>query len=688
MTSPQTKKHSAAVEALIAAGDGKQAEDIAGLEAANTGVQNKLKITRSSLVERMIYGPPPDIAELCSGADSMMNSGHTATDKILDTSLRLLAGGQAFSSDGKISTKLREAIAADGAYGFTIPVEYGGLGLDYSQLACLEESFAANGLGALAVEVSGQLTIGSSSLLGYGTDEQRSTFLPLIAKGDLIAFALTEVGVGVNAKGIQAWVDRDDVNDCWRLNAEGACNKLYITSATHGGLAAIVARKGKDSREIGLFIVRFPDTDVDAEYGFTCESSNVSAFGQNINSRLSFRNFPIPFDQEIEGDGVEVLFYCLRMGRCMLAAQCAGFQRMMASDAYHYAQQRNGVGGKVIKHELPRFGIAKILGGALTAQALAHLSLVQDANNVDLAGLRDLTKSASANRTLESLIACERVMGGRSLDNNSQITAARPTIHAFGIVEGEDDLIRLGMIKDLTANFTADYLQGLLKVLKDINTGPEERNRPDDQYIHRLGIASLIQHPRRVLSAVVNLVTNSGVWRLATWIIRNGLQDLVSLPVKLVPARLLPRYKQLPGRLGEYLRFSERGLRRCRWHYLLLNIFYQLELTRAQIPMQRLGKRIELLMSMAVICAHASRLDTSTQNIAEFQAELIKGELRGLTGPGNIRSMEKLRASLTKMEADLQDGKCTLLDNVQPQAHAHPWEEAGVGENNVESDTK
>jgi len=674
MTSSDGTTRSAAVEALVAAGDTAQAEDIAGLESASLGAQNKLNITRGSLVERMIYGRAPGVGELCSGADRMLKSRHSAVDTIVDTSLGLLAGGLAFSADKKISEQLREAVAADGAYGFTVPAEFGGRGLDYSQLACLEEELAANGLGSMAVEVSGQLTIGSSALLGYGTERQRSTFLPLIADGTLIAFALTEVGVGVNAKRIQAWVERDEANGCWRLNAEGAREKLYITSATHGGLAAIVARKGKESRDIGLFVVRLPEVDVDDEYAFKCVSSNVSAFSQNINSRLSFRNFPIPFDQEIQGDGVEVLFYCLRMGRCMLAAMCAGFQRMMASDAFHYARQREGVGGKIFKHELPRLGIGRILGGALTAQSLSHLALAQDAAGVDLAGLRDLTKSASARCALESLVACERVIGGRSFDNDSRISDARSVIHAFGIVEGEDDLIRLGMVKDLTAKFTGKYLQGLLGVLQETNSRSDGSALPEEQHIYKLGIASLMRYPWRTLKALAKLVVNPGVWKLAGWVLRSGLRDIISLPVMLIPTRFLPRYRQMPGRLGEYLRFSERGLRRCAWIYLLLNVTYQLELTRAQIPMQRLGKRIELLMAMAVVCSHASRFDVSVQHIAELQSELIKVELRTLTGMWSIRSMNKLRGSLELLAQDLEDEKCSLLETVTPQDYAHPWD--------------
>jgi alkylation response protein AidB-like acyl-CoA dehydrogenase len=673
MKSKDTGK-SAAAEALAAAGDRQQAEDISVLENASDAAQKKLNLQNIGLLERMIFGVTPELKELCSGAESYLASHHETSTLILDQCLELQKKGQAVDDNNKLSISLREKLGASGAYGFTVPKSYRGLGLNYSQLALLEEALAANGMGALAVELSGQLTIGSSALLAYGTSEQQAEFLPQIANGRLIAFALTEVGVGVNAKRVQAWVERDESAGCWRLNAEGACNKLYITSATYGGLAAVVARKGKEGKEFGLYIVQLPERDVEGDFSFSCASSNTSAFPQNINSRLSFRNFPVPLENEIQGNGVEVLFYCLRLGRCMLAAMSAGFQRMMAADAIAYASRREGVGGLVIKHELPRLGIVRILGGALVAQAFSHLALAQDAAGVDLAGLRDITKSAGARHALESLVACERLIGGRSLDNGSRISQARTTMHAFGIVEGEDDLIRLGMVKDISAAFTRKHLQGQLSILQAINLDKQGGLLPEAERIYTLSFSSFLKFPGRVGLAVTKLLLNAGTWKLLGWCLINLLGDLFHFFGRIVPTTWHSRYRALPGELGDYLRFSERGLRKSRWLYVLYNVVYQLELTRAQVPMQRLGKRIELLMSMAVLSCHAARLDNSIQHIAQAQAELIKLELAGLGFRASSRSLRKLRRSIALVIKDVQENSCSLVSTIGSQPVTHPWE--------------
>ena len=663
----QTNEQSAAAKALEVVGDYAQAQDVGAIDAAMAGVQEKLKTTQKSLVQRLIYGPSPSLQELQAGGEMMQNSHTKQAEEILHDALESLNNGKAFLANGKLSSAIRSAVASKKAYGFTIPVEYGGLGLNYNQLAILEESLVANGIGALAVELSGQLTIGGSSLLGYGTPKQQSLFLPMISSGDLIAFGLTEVGTGVNAKKIQAYVERDEQNSCFRLFAEGAANKLYITNAIHGGHLGIAARIGKEGKKIGLFLLELPKENVDnGEYSFSIASSNADAFTEIENNRLSFSNFPIPLDNQIQGDGVEVLFYCLRMGRCMLTSMCAGYQKMLASDAIFYAKQRLGVGGLVIKHELPRLGIGKILGGSLASQALAHLALAQDAQGVDLAGLRDISKSFGASSTLASLIACERVVGGRSFDKDSRITKARANIHVFGIVEGEDDLIRMSMVKDITSDFTGKYMLGMLSVLQNANKDTKDK-------ILKLSAKTFLKHPLRATAALTKLLFSASLWKLGSWLVYNVAVDTIKLPARLIPLAWRNEYKSVPSQLREYIDFAQRNLRKARYIYFGISVFYQLEQTHAQIPLQRFGKYIELLVAMLCMCTHACKMDKSAQQIAALQSEILKNEIRGIFILRSILSTEKLRKHLKTTMNGVDNGENTFINDIKPQPFAHNW---------------
>lgn len=680
-TNPQPASptaESTAARALAAAGDAESARDVGALDAAAKQAARRLGKNKRGLVERLIYGPLPDAGELQSGALAASRAGGRGAP-VVAAALAALQRGEAFTADGKLSAALRAAVAAEKAYGFTVPAEFGGLDGRYVELALVEEEMAANGLGPLAVEISGELTIGAGSLLAYGTAEQKRTFLPLIVQGEMMAFGLTEVGIGVNAKKLRAYVEPDPATGGFRLFAMGDRNKLWITNATHGALVAIVARLGKDGKQVGLFVLRLPDRDVGPADGkdheFWCRSSNTGAFTANHNARLHFHNYPLLASEQIQADGVEVLFYCLRMGRCMLAAMAAGYQRMFAADATAYARTRDGVGGAVIKHELPRQHLGRMLGGALQSRALSHLSLQQDADGFDLAGLRDLTKSAAATSALESQIACERVLGGRSFDMGSRVHDARHNMHVFGVVEGEDDLILMGMVKDVTDAFTTRYMAGLLGVIQSINEGPDGKPLPAERRILRITPWTVFAEPRRVWQATTRLLTQGAFWLLGLWIVWNLLLELLRLPLLLLPTRWIPRYQLLPAGLRGYARFAETRLRWLRWAYLGINLHFQLELTRAQIPLQRLGKVIEQLVSMLALCHHGTALqDDSQRRVAALQCEQLKTRVLGnrlLTG---LWQMDRLRALVAAVGDDLEKGQSTLIAGVAPQPFAHPFE--------------
>lgn len=675
--SPEPKASTAA-QALAAAGDAESAKDVGALDDAASAASKRLGAHKQSLVERLIYGPAPEVTELQSGGRLAQQAGDAGRE-VIDAALGCLAKGEAFTAEGKLSAELRRVVATEKGYGFTVPAEFGGAGASYPQLALCEEELSANGLGALAVEISGELTIGAGSLLGYGTDEQKKTFLPMIAEGRLMAFGLTEVGIGVNAKKVRAYVEQDESGD-FRLFADGDRSKFYITNATHGALVGLVARIGKEGKRVGLFVTELPEQDVSEADGkgwtFSCTSTVVDAFKPNHNSRISLHNYPIPAANQIQADGVEVLFYCLRMGRCMLAAMSAGYQRMLARDASHYAIRRLGVGGPVIKHELPRLALGRMLGGALQSRALSHLSLQQDAAGVDLAGLRDLTKSAAATTAMESMIACERVLGGRTFHKDTRCNEARSNIHVFGVVEGEDDLILMGMVKDVTDKFVGTYMAGMLGVIQSINVDASGKPVAKEDLILKIGPAQMFRHPGRCLTATGRLLKNKSFWGLAGWIARNAALDLCKLPLRLVPSVCFPRYRCLPGKLRPLARFAERKLRFMRWSYLGVNLFFQLELTRAQIPLQRFGKSIEHLVSMLVLCHHAACQDRSQQEVARLQAQLIKDKFDGIKILSGLLEMQRERDMVAAVGRSLEKGECSLVEGIEPAPIPHPWDGA------------
>ena len=201
---------------------------------------------------------------------------------------------------------------------------------------------------------------------------------------------------------------------------------------------------------------------------------------------------------------------------------------------------------------------------------------------------------------------------------------------------------------------------------------------PTPQKMADAELATIEQHVSRVnfwrnkaknLHAMANLLVDEFDSEVP-----QTMEDLIKLPGRLIPTGFLPRYAKLPKNLRGPARFAERKLRGERWTYLAINLALQLELTRAQIPLQRLGKRIEHLVSMLALCHHAAEQDESQQRVARLQAELLRDKFHGVRVIGSLRSMQRIRDAVADVGRDIEKGQQTLIQNVKPQPFAHPWQ--------------
>jgi hypothetical protein len=137
---------------------------------------------------------------------------------------------------------------------------------------------------------------------------------------------------------------------------------------------------------------------------------------------------------------------------------------------------------------------------------------------------------------------------------------------------------------------------------------------------------------------------------------------------------MIQRYKSLPKRLRGPARWAERKLRFIRWQNLGLNLWFQLELTRAQIPLQRLGKTMEHLVAIVALCNHAAKQDLTQQRVAELQSRRLMAKARSIGLLSDLIGMERLREVVADVGADIEFGRATLITDIEPEPYAMPWD--------------
>jgi alkylation response protein AidB-like acyl-CoA dehydrogenase len=229
----------------------------------------------------------------------------------------------------------RELVAKLAAAGFlaaSLPEDLGGGGLDSVSYTLLCEE-----LGRADSSVRGIVSV-SNGLFGktvakWGTEEQRTAWLPRLASGEALGcYALTEPGCGSDAAALVTRAERD--GDGWALSG----SKVFITLGSWATVAIVFARTGGEGpRGITAFLV---PTDAD---GFQAHplKGKLGLRAQDT-AELSLDGVRVPDSARLgdEGQGFKVAMSALDDGRISLAAGCVGIAQGCLDASVDYAKER------------------------------------------------------------------------------------------------------------------------------------------------------------------------------------------------------------------------------------------------------------------------------------------------------------------------------------------------------------
>ena len=230
-------------------------------------------------------------------------------------------------------------LAELGLMGACVPEEYGGAGADFlSYVLVLEELSRADA--GVGVTVAVHTSAATLPILSFGTDEQKSRFVPQLARGEhLGAFALTEAEAGSDAGALRTRADAD--GDGWTLN--GA--KQWITNARYAGTFLLFARtdpQTETARGVSAFIL-------DAEHVRVTRDEEKLGLNSSVTNDIVVEGARISRDRLLhdENRGFRVAMATLDGGRIGIAAQALGIAQAAYDVAREYALQRRAFGHRI-----------------------------------------------------------------------------------------------------------------------------------------------------------------------------------------------------------------------------------------------------------------------------------------------------------------------------------------------------
>jgi alkylation response protein AidB-like acyl-CoA dehydrogenase len=240
-------------------------------------------------------------------------------------------------------------LAELGLMGTCVPEEYGGAGADFlSYILVLEELSRADA--GVGVTVAVHTSAATLPLLAFGSDEQRSRFVPPLARGEhLGAFALTEAESGSDAGSLRARAEPD--GDGWRIT--GA--KQWITNGRHAGAFLFFARTEPETpgaKGVSAFVL-------DAEHVRITRDEEKLGLNSSVTNDIVVEGVHVDRDRLLheEGKGFRVAMSTLDGGRIGIAAQALGIAQAAYDVAREYAKERHAFGQPIahfqaIQHKL------------------------------------------------------------------------------------------------------------------------------------------------------------------------------------------------------------------------------------------------------------------------------------------------------------------------------------------------
>ena len=258
-----------------------------------------------------------------------------------------------------------------GLCGVAIEEKYGGIDLNVKSNIFYSEA-SAYGF-SFATTIGAQTSIGSLPIVLYGTEEQKSKYLPGIATGQLKGcYCLTEPSSGSDANSGKTKAHLNDTRTHYVINGQ----KLWITN---GGFADIfiVFAKIENDENLSAFII-------EREFGGLTTGEEEKKLGIKGSSTVPvfLENCQVPVENLLgnRNEGFKMALNILNSGRIKLAGSTTGGCKLAVEESVKYAKTREQFGKPIaqygaIKHKI---GQMSVLAFAMDA------ALYRTSHNIDL----------------------------------------------------------------------------------------------------------------------------------------------------------------------------------------------------------------------------------------------------------------------------------------------------------------
>ena len=336
----------------------------------------------------------------------------------------------------------REVLKKMGTLGFlgiSKPVEYGGLGLDYSYSVMFAQALGNCHCGSVPMGVGVVTDMATPALTRFGSDELRKQYLAPTIAGDLIcSVAVSEAGAGSDVASIKTTAVKDGGD--YVING----SKMWITNATQADWACMLVNtgEGKVHQNKSLIVVPLDAKGIDRK-------TKLDKLGMRASdtAMIFLDNVHVPRKNLIGSEGMGFMYQMLQFQEERLfgaASSMDGLSNVIA-ETIDYTRQRQAFGQSILDNQYVHFRLAELKTEVEALKALVYYACEEYIAGRDATMLASMAKLKAGRVAREVTDSCLQFWGGQGFMWETHVARAYRDTRLLSIGGGADEIM-LGII--------------------------------------------------------------------------------------------------------------------------------------------------------------------------------------------------------------------------------------------------
>ena len=326
-----------------------------------------------------------------------------------------------------------------GMLGISKPVEYGGLGLDYSYSMMFAQALGNCHCGSVPMGLGVITDMATPALARFGSHELRKEYLEPVIKGEQVcSVAVSEAGAGSDVASIKTTARKDGGD--YVING----SKMWITNGTQSDWACMLVNtgEGKVHQNKSLIIVPLDATGVDRK-------TKLDKLGMRASdtAMIFLDNVRVPRRNLIGTEGMGFMYQMLQFQEERLFGAATNIESLtnVIAETTDYARQRQAFGQSILDNQYVHFRLAELKTEVECLRALVFQACEEYVAGKDVTLYASMAKLKAGRLAREVTDTCLQFWGGQGYMWETHIARAYRDSRLLSIGGGADEIM-LGII--------------------------------------------------------------------------------------------------------------------------------------------------------------------------------------------------------------------------------------------------